>query len=179
MDQDTTFAPAPAPGADPGIAGLESLFADLEARLDALVEARLDALETRRQEAERTVLAERFALEHPDFQELADSGALAAQQRDNPLLDAVGAYYAHHLAETRRLEAAERERLRAEALAEGEARAMDRLRTRRGSLALGAAPAAPLRGQGDDPRLTAPEQFGGTNAVLAARLSARRRDAGL
>ena len=56
---------------------------------------------------------------------------------------------------------------------------MERLRARRGSVALGAPSGAPQRGRADDPQLEAPDRFGGVHAVLAARMAARRRDAGL
>ena len=172
-------APKPEAGTDPGIAGLESVFSDLEARLDALIEARLENLEARRAAAERAELAERFSAEHSDFETLRENGALAARQRENPLLDEVGAYFAHHLAEAGKANQEETERVRQDALAEGEARAMERLRARRGSVALDAPATAPRRGRSDDPQLEAPDRFGGVHAVLAARMAARRRDAGL
>ncbi len=172
-------APGPEAGTDPGIAGLESVFSDLEARLDALIETRLENLEARRTAAERAELAERFAAEHPDFEALRENGVLAARQRENPLLGEVGAYFAHHLAEAGKASAEETERVRQDALAEGEARAMERLRARRGRVALDAPAAAPRRGRSDDPQLEAPDRFGGVHAVLAARMAARRRDAGL
>ena len=172
-------APETTAGSDAGIAGLESVFADLEARLDALIEARLENLEARRAAAERAELAERFSAEHPDFETLRENGALAARQRENPLLDEVGAYFAHHLAQAGKASAEETERVRQKALAEGEAAAMERLRARRGSVALDAPAAAPRRGRSDDPQLEAPDRFGGVHAVLAARMAARRRDAGL
>ena len=176
-------APGTHPGSEagiaPGIAGLESVFADLEARLDALIEARLENLEARRAASERAELAQRFAAEHPDFETLRATGALAARQRENPLLDEVGAYFAHHLAEAGKANQEETERVRQKALAEGEARAMERLRARRGSVALDAPSGAPRRGRADDPQLEAPDRFGGVHAVLAARMAARRRDAGL
>ena len=182
-----TVGPGPANGAAPGtdagidsgIAGLESVFADLEARLDALIEARLEHLETRRAASERAELARRFAAEHPDFETLRDNGDLAARQRENPLLDEVGAYFAHHLAEVEKASQEEAECVRQKALAEGEAMAMERLRARRGRVALDAPAAAPMRGRSDDPQLEAPDRFGGVHAVLAARMAARRRDAGL
>jgi len=184
MESEATVTPAPvAPGtgpvADPGIAGLESVFADLEKRLDQLVESRLDAVEAKRLEAERAAQADVFAGRHPDFTELAASGALAAQKRDNPLLDDVGAYYAHHLSVQRQAAAAELAKATAEAEAAAEARTLERVRSKRLSTSLGASPAAPARGQGTDPDLAAPEKFGGVNAVLAARHRSRRRDAGL
>ena len=183
----TTAGPGPATGAasgadagiDFGIAGLESLFADLEARLDALIQARLENLEARRAASQRAELAQRFAAEHPDFETLRKNGALAARQRENPLLGEVGAYFAHHLAEAGKANQEETERVRQKALAEGEAAAMERLRARRGSVALGAPTAAPQRGRSGDPQLEAPDRFGGVHAVLAARMAARRRDAGL
>lgn len=172
-------APGPEAGTDPGIAGLESVFSDLEARLDALIETRLENLEARRAAAKRGELAERFSAEHPDFETLRKNGDLAARQRENPLLDEVGAYFAHHLAEADKTNAEETERVRQKALADGEAAAMERLRARRGSVALDAPAAAPRRGRADDPQLDAPDRFGGVHAVLAARMAARRRDAGL
>ena len=69
--------------------------------------------------------------------------------------------------------------MRQKALSEGEAAAMERLRARRGSVALDALSGAPRRGRADDPQLEAPDRFGGVHAVLAARMAARRRDAGL
>ncbi|EKO39712.1 MAG: hypothetical protein B193_1592 [Solidesulfovibrio magneticus str. Maddingley MBC34] len=175
----TGAAPGPDAGSDPGIAGLESVFSDLEARLDALIEARLENLEARRAASQRAELAQRFAAEHPDFETLRENGALAARQRENPLLGEVGAYFAHHLAEAGKASQEEAARVRQDALAEGEARAMERLRARRGSVALDAPAAAPRRGRADDPQLEAPDRFGGVHAVLAARMAARRRDAGL
>lgn len=179
MESEATVTPGTVPAEAPSIAGLESVFADLEKRLDALVESRLTAVEARRLEAERTALAEAFASRHPDFRELAAGGALAAQQRDNPLLDDVGAYFAHHLSMERQAAAGELAKVRAEAEAEAEARTLERVRSKRLATSLGASPAAPGRGQGSDPDLAAPEKFGGINAVLAARLASRRRDAGL
>lgn len=184
MESQATVTPAPvAPGTgpadDPGIAGLESVFADLEKRLDQLVESRLDAVEAKRLETERTALAETFASQHPDFKELAASGALAAQKRDNPLLDDVGAYFAHHLCAQRQAATEELAKARAEAATDAEARTLERVRSKRLATSLGASPAAPARSQGTDPTLAAPEKFGGINAVLAARLASRRRDAGL
>ena len=172
-------APGPEAEIDSGIAGLESVFSDLEARLDALIETRLENLEARRAAAERVELAQRFAAEHPDFETLRENGALAARQRENPLLGEVGAYFAHHLAEAGKANQEETERVRQKALAEGEAAAMERLRARRGSVALGAPSGTPQRGRADDPQREAPDRFGGVHAVLAARMAARRRDAGL
>ena len=174
-----TVAPETSPIQDPGIAGLESVFADLEKRLDQLVESRLDAVEAKRLEAERAALAEAFAGRHPDFTELAASGALAAQKRENPLLDDMGAYFAHHLSVQRQAAAAELAKATAEAATEAEARTLERVRSKRLATSLGASPAAPARGQSTDPDLAAPEKFGGVNAVLAARLASRRRNAGL
>ena len=186
MESEATVTPAVAasgtgPAQDPGIAGLESVFADLEKRLDQLVESRLDAVEAKRLEAERAALAEAFASQHPDFKELAASGALAAQKRDNPLLDDVGAYYAHHLYAQRQAATEELAKARAEAETEAEARTIERVRSKRLAAALGASPsgAAQARTAGVDADLAAPEQFGGINAVLAARMAARRRTAGL
>ena len=179
MESEATVTSGSAPVQDPGIAGLESVFVDLEKRLDALVESRLDAVEAKRLEAERVALAEDFARRHPDFKELAASGALAVQKRDNPLLDDVGAYFAHHLSQQRQIAAEELEKARAEAETEAEARTLERVRSKRLAAALGASQAAPVRSQGADRDLAAPEKFGGMNAVLAARLASRRRDAGL
>ncbi|KHK02079.1 hypothetical protein [Desulfovibrio sp. TomC] len=181
MESEATGKPGTAAVADPGIAGLESVFADLEKRLDDLVEARLDAVAARRQEAERMALAEQFAERHPDFRELAASGALDAQKRDNPLLDDVGAYYAHHLSAQQQVAAEELAKARAEAETEAEARTIERVRSKRLAAALGASPSATAQARtaGADADLAAPEQFGGINAVLAARMAARRRNAGL
>ncbi|OLN25000.1 hypothetical protein DVDV_3718 [Desulfovibrio sp. DV] len=181
MESEATVKSGSVPAGDPGIAGLESVFVDLEKRLDDLVEARLDAVSARRQEAERAELAEQFALRHPDFRELAGNGALAAQRRDNPLLDDVGAYYAHHLSVEREAAAGELAKARAEAETEAEARTIERVRSKRLAAALGASSSATAQARtaGVDADLAAPEKFGGINAVLAARMAARRRDAGL
>ena len=48
MESEASTTPGTAPVDDPGIAGLESVFADLEKRLDQLVESRLDAVEATR-----------------------------------------------------------------------------------------------------------------------------------
>ena len=135
--------------------------------------------EGKRLEAERMTLAETFASQHPDFKELAASGALAAQKRDNPLLDDVGAFFAPHLCAQRQAATEELAKARAEAATDAEARTLERVRSKRLATSLGASPAAPARSQGTDPTLAAPEKFGGINAVLAARLASRRRDAGL
>ncbi|MHC1791435.1 hypothetical protein [Solidesulfovibrio sp.] len=179
MESEAAVTPGTAPAEDPGIAGLESVFTDLEKRLDQLVESRLDALEAKRLDAERTALAEQFASRHPDFKELAASGALAAQKRDNPLLDDVGAYFAHHLAAQRQAAAGELAKARAEAETEAEARTIERVRSKRLAAAMGASQAAPARNSGLEADLAAPEKFGGMHAVLAARLASRRRDTGL
>lgn len=172
------FAAPIVPG-DAGIAVLEPLFADLEKRLDALLESRLEAVEARRREAEHEGLMQRFAAEHPDFRQLAESGVLEAQKRLSPLLDDVGAYFAHHLAAERQDRATAIETARKAAAAEAEAGVMDRLRTKGLARTLNAAPAAAGRGQGVDPDLAAPEKFGGVHAVLAARLAARRQSVGV
>ena len=181
MESEATVKPGTVPAADPGIAALESVFVDLEKRLDALVETRLDAIAARRQETERAGLAEQFAERHPDFRELAASGALQAQKRENPLLDDVGAYFAHHLSAQREAAAGELAKARAEAETEAEARTLKDVRAKRLAAALGpaASATAPARAAGLDADLTAPEKFGGLNAVLAARMASRRRDAGL
>jgi hypothetical protein len=162
----------------PGTTGPESALGDLENRLDALVEARLDAIEERRRLAERATLTERFVADNPDFRELLASGALAAQKRDNPLLDDMGAYYAHRLAAERQVAEQALAKARAEAATEAEDRALERFRTKRLAQTLSAAPAGAGRGEGVAPELAAPEKFGGLNAVLAARLEARRKSAG-
>jgi hypothetical protein len=169
----------PAAGGDAGSAALEPLPADLEKRLDALLESRLEAVEARRREAEREGLMQRFAAEHPDFRQLAASGVLEEQKRLAPLLDDVGAYFAHHLAAERQDRASAIEAARKDAVAEAEAGLMDRLRTKGLARTLSAAPAAAGRGQGVDPDLAAPEKFGGIHTVLAARLAARRQSAGV
>jgi len=162
---------------EPGIAGLEAVFADLEKRLDELVAARLDAVEDRLRQTERDALLARFADERPDFRDLAANGTLAAEKRANPLLDDVGAYYAHCLAVERDGRAGLLEETRLIAAAEAEARTMERFRAKRLARALGAAPAGAGRGGGREPELAAPEKFGGIHAVLAARLAERRKTA--
>ena len=159
---------------DPGIAGLESMFADLEKRLDALVAQRLDAVEARRLAAERDNQLARFAADNPDFRELRASGALEAQKRGNPVLDDVGAYFAHHLKAARQ----GADEAVAKARAEAETRTLEQVRSKRLARTLSAAPSGAGRGQGPDPELAAPEKFGGINAVLAARLAARRKSSG-
>ena len=178
MEAETVQQPEAAQGQDPGIAGLESVFSDLEKRLDELVAARLDAVETKLRLAQREALAGRFAAEHPDFQELQTAGALAAQRRNNPLLDDVGAYFAHHLLVERQARSEAVAAARAEAETEAEGRALERFRAKRLAQTLCVAPAGAGRGEGTDPQLGAPEKFGGINAVLAARFTARRKAAG-
>lgn len=178
MDIDRTSEPTAVTG-DTGIAGLETVFADLEARLDALLEARLDAVETRRREAEREILLARFMADNPDFRELAASGALEARKRDNPLLDDVGAYFAHRLDVERQAGAEALAKAREEAASQAEADALARFRAKRLAQTVTAAPTGAGRGRDVAPELGAPEKFGGVNAVLAARLAARRQSAGI
>jgi len=180
MEPEIVQSPGMAATKDPGIAGLESVFADLEKRLDTLVEERLDAVETRRLEAEREGRLARFAADNPDFRELAASGALEVQKRGNPLLDDLGAYYAHRLAAEREASAAALAKAREEAASKAEADAVTRFRAKRLAQTLGEAPSGAGRArQGVEPELAAPEKFGGLNAVLAARLTARRQFAGI
>lgn len=164
--------------ADGGLAALEPMFTALEKRLDALLEARLDAVEARRKEVERQALLTRFMAEHPDFRQLVASGALEAQKRLNPLLDDVGAYFAHQLEAERQVRADTLEAAKREAAAQAEARTMDRVRSKGLARTLSIAPAEAGRGLGVDPDLAAPEKFGGIHSVLAARLSARRQSLG-
>ncbi|EHJ49020.1 hypothetical protein DFW101_3020 [Solidesulfovibrio carbinoliphilus subsp. oakridgensis] len=178
METDRTSEPKAAPE-DAGIAGLETVFADLEARLDALLEARLDAVETRRKEAERGALLARFAADNPDFTDLSAAGVLEAQKRGNPLLDDVGAYFAHHLAAAREAGDAALAKAREEAASQAEADALARFKAKRLAQTVTAAPTGAGRGRDGAPELAAPGQFGGINAVLAARLAARRQSAGI
>ena len=179
MEATFVAPPEPAVSAAPGLSAVEPFFAELEKRLDALLESRLDALDARRRETERQTLMDRFVAEHPDFRTLAADGSLEAQQRANGLLDDVGAYFAHHLQAERQEHAAALETARQEAAAAAEVRAMERFRAKGLARTLSVAPADAGRGRGVDPDLAAPEKFGGVNAVLAARLSARRQSAGV
>lgn len=179
MEPEIVEPPERAATKAPGIADLETVFADLEKRLDTLVEERLDVVETRCLEAEREGRLARFAADNPDFRELAASGALEVQKRGNPLLDDLGAYYAHRLATEREANAAALDKAREEAASKAEADAVTRFRAKRLAQTLGVAPSGAGRGQGVAPELAAPETFGGLNAVLAARLTARRQSAGI
>ena len=179
MEATFVAPPEPAVSVDPGLSAVEPFFAELEKRLDALLESRLDALDARCRETERQTLMDRFVAEHPDFRTLAADGSLEAQQRANGLLDDVGAYFAHHLQAERQEHVAALETARQEASAAAEARAMERFRAKGLARTLSVAPADAGRGRGVDPDLAAPEKFGGVNAVLAARLSARRQSAGV
>ncbi len=179
METESARRPDGSPAEDPGIAGLEPMLAQLEKRLDALIADRLDAALATRRQAEREDLLERFAADNPDFRELLASGALAARKRDNPLLDDVGAYLAHRLMTERQAAGESLATARAEAEAAAEARVLEGLRTKRLARTLAAGPAGDGRGAGVEPELAAPEKFGGINAVLAARLAARRRIAGI
>jgi len=178
MEPELMRQPESATVQDPGHAGLESLFVELETRLDAMIESRLDSALEQLRQGEREARMERFIAEHPDFQEMAASGALEAQKRDNPLLDDVGAYYACLLTVERQQTAETMAKTREELETQAEARAMERFRTKRLAQTLNAAPVGTGRGQSGDPDLAAPEKFGGINAVLAARLSSRRNLAG-
>jgi len=133
-----------------------------------IVEERLSAFREEMGAKERESLLEGFAAANPDFKELAENGGLAALQRENPLLDELGAYFAHRLAEER---AGFEEKI-GQAVAEAEERMLGRLRAKRLAASLGDAAA---QKDGDpQPELAAPEKFGGLNAVIAARLAARR-----
>ncbi len=170
MEPETVPLPETLQGPD-----LEAVLAGLETRLDRLVETRLDAAEVHRRQDEREALVARFATDNPDFRELAAAGTLEAVKSRNPLLDDVGAYFAHRLETERQAAAATVAQARQEAEAAAEARLVERFKAKRLAATLSAAPAGPARGQGLDPELGAPEQFGGLNAVLAARLEARRK----
>ncbi|MHC1713534.1 MAG: hypothetical protein AB9872_15405 [Solidesulfovibrio sp.] len=178
MEPENMQQPEVAKAQNPGVAGLEPTLADLENHLDALVDARLEAVLVRRRQSEREVQTERFAAENPDFRELLTSGALDAQKRDNPLLDDVGAYFAHRLMAERKAADETVAKARAEAESEAEARTLERFRTKRLAQTMNAGLVGAGRGQGGDPELGAPEKFGGLNAVLAARLKSRRQAAG-
>ncbi len=175
METDHTPLSDPAAPGEAEIAGQEPGSGDLEKRLDALIEARLEAVEARRQEASREAWLARFDAAHPDFRELVASGALEARKRDNPLLDDVGAYFVHRLEAEREAGVAALAKAREEAAAE----TLGRLRHKGLARTMGAAPAGDGRGREGEPELAAPEKFGGVNAVLAARLTARRQTEGI
>lgn len=178
MDAETRIPPQTAPVAPTGEAGPaepQSFFAALENRLDALLTTRLDALEDKRRQDAHEALMARFVAEHPDFRELTASGALEAQKRANPLLDDVAAYFAARLEAESQAHEAALEKAREEAAAEAETRTLERIRTKSLARTLSRTPSGAGRGQGADPDLAAPEKFGGLNAVLAARHSARRQ----
>lgn len=179
MDTELRMSPLPSPvtpTVDPaGQPEPQSFLHALEQRLDALLATRLDALESKRREDERKVLMARFIAAHPDYRELAASGALEAQQRANPLLDDVGAYFAARLEAITQAHAADMEQARQDAATQAEAQTLERVRTKNLARTLNRAPSGAGRGQGSDPDLTAPEKFGGLNAVLAARHTARRQ----
>jgi hypothetical protein len=178
MEPESKPQPEMAKAQDPGIAGLESVVANMGNRLDSLVDSRLEAALARRRQVEREAQAERFAADNPDFRELLASGALDAQKRENPLLDDVGAYFAHCLMAERKTTEETMAKVRAEASSEAEARALEQFRTKRLAQTLNPGPAGGGRGQGIDLELGAPEKFGGLNAVLAARLESRRQASG-
>lgn len=167
--------PPVAPIADASAADPQSFLSALENRLEALLASRLDALEDKRRQDERDTLMARFVAEHPDYRELAASGALEAQKRANALLDDVGAYFAAKLETEGQAHEADLEKTRQEATAQAEAKALERIRTKRLARTLSRTPSGAGRGEGTDPDLAAPEKFGGINAVLAARLLARRQ----
>lgn len=156
----------------------EPLATDLEARLDALIATRIEAVMAGQREAERERLLQRFGADNPDFAALAAKGELEAQKRLHPLLDDVGAYFAHKLMVERQEHEQALGKARESAEAEAETQTMERLRAKRLARTLGPAPAGAGRGQGRDPELADPAKFGGINAVLAARLRARRQSAG-
>ncbi len=146
----------------------ESLAALAGEHAARIVEERLAAFREELGVKERESLLERFAAANPDFKALAESGGLAALKRDNPLLDDLGAYFAHRLAEER----AGFEDKIGRAVAEAEERMLTRLRAKRLAASLGD---GHVPKEGDpQPELAAPDKFGGLNAVIAARLSARR-----
>lgn len=179
METDHTPLSDPAAPGEAGIAGLQPGAGDLEKRLDALIEARLEAVEARRREASRESWLARFDAAHPDFRKLVASGALEARKRDNPLLDDVGAYFVHRLEAEREAGVAALAKAREEAAARAEAETLGRLRHKGLARTMGAAPVGDGRGREGEPELAAPEKFGGVNAVLAARLTARRQTEGI
>jgi hypothetical protein len=144
-----------------------------ERRALEIVEERLAAFREDLGRREREERLEKFSGENPAFRELAANGKLEEYKRKNPLLDDFGAYFAHRLEEERAGLAGKIE----QAVAAAEERMLAQFKAKRLAATMDSGP-GPAKDGGIEPELARPEKFGGLNAVIAARLKARREAAG-
>jgi len=110
---------------------------------------------------------ESFAKQHPDFDELWDTGDLQKYMQANPGHNAISAYWAM-TAEARIAEASEK------AAKEAEAKFLKNQRAKKTADVLPQGPSAPGAPPSDE-ALKDTKKFGGSTTVLAQRLEQRRR----
>lgn len=124
------------------------------------------------QQSEQEAIAstyEKFANEHPDFDELWDSGELKRLMQKRPGYDAINAYWELTTPKLKEQFEAEKEK----AIKEAEKKFISDQKAKRQNRVLSAGPSA--KGESLDNELKNPDAFGGTTAVLANRLAERRR----